>query len=129
MNPGHIYDFYRGYRYNLNSERWRKPVGPPEKAVILNSEHWRRPEKAVISEQNHSHFLDLKDSTMIRGFSCGSEEDCVFCQANLFDRTLDEIFYHLYRKEYRTEVVKTLIDKWKNNVDTWRNPIGNNIKG
>ena len=104
---------YGGDKYDLSSERWRKP-------------HFFQ------GRTDHSHVLDLKDiSVPIPFYYNISTEHCMFCQADsTFDRTLGEILYHLTKyTEGHPKVNEILISKWKNNVDAWDNPIGNNIKG
>ncbi len=105
------------YEYDLHSENWREPI-------------------PKVNALSHFHLLDLVKSDVPMKFnSTNSEENCVFCQANLtHDRSLEEILYHFllnYESDFNEDTPwhKTLIDKWKNNEDAWDNPIGNNIKG
>ena len=105
-----------GIDYDLNSEKWR---------------YWDYP--------GHSHTLDLVQTSKYgptRTWFIDLEEiDCIFCQANTFDRTLEEILYHFNKtpndKDFPGSGVvhRMLIDKWGKNIDAWDNPIGENIKG
>jgi len=107
----------------------------------LSSERWRIP--SYVDLTAHHHTLDLVDKpchhqsmycTTRVWLTDSKESNCIFCQAHLtFDRTLEEILYHCNKwprsGNYRDKMDKMLIEKWKNNIDAWDNPIGKNIKG
>ncbi len=108
---------FAGDTYNLSSERWRNPTYTEFVPGFL-----------------HGHHLDLEDPIKRPRlfYSPYNREYCVFCQADLtFDRTIGEILYHFTKcNDYpMVKIHRMLIDKWKDNVDAWDNPIGNNIKG
>ncbi len=106
-------------KYDLSSERWRKAMWTNDLG------------------ENHKHLLEFENDEYPQAFLIyHSEEHCVFCQADsTYDRTLKEILYYFDVNPgaagFGPHMTwhKTLISKWKNNVDAWGNPIGNNIKG
>ncbi len=114
---------------NLIHERWSWSKCFNNGNYVPKSESWRKP-RFVIGFGHHYHEIDANNpNRLVVAYSVGN---CVFCQADLtFDRTLEEILYHFSQYDWRLkkETHEILMDKWKNNVDAWGDPIGNNIKG